>query len=111
MGLLNLYESKRRPIGQELIYDFVEGCDRRLTQIRVVLAVRGQTIKVTCTTMHKALDLVESVDRVPKDNTTGLLAIVSNAAEGHEAYPVEQCVATYRLQIAALMERLCFRKK
>lgn len=55
--------------------------------------------------------MVGWVDRIPKDNTTGLLAIVGNAAKGQEKYLVEHCIIAYRLRIAALMKQLCFPKK
>lgn len=55
--------------------------------------VQGQTTKVTRAIVHDALDLVGGVDRIPKDSATGMLAIVGNAAKGHEGFLVEQCVA------------------
>lgn len=89
----------------------MEGYNHALTQDKVYLTVLEEAREVTRAIMHKALNLVGGVHKIPKDNATGLLAIVGNAAKGHEGYPVVQCIATYRLPIAALMERLCFCKK
>lgn len=63
----------------------------------VVAAVHGQTIEVTWAIVHEALNLIGRVDSISKDNTTGLLAIVSTAAKGHEGYLVKHCVAAYLL--------------
>lgn len=92
VGLLSLDESECRPIREELVYDFVEGYDRTSTQAKFVSILRGESIAVTRGIVHEALDLVEEVDKIPKENATGLLAIVGNAAKGHEGYLVKQCM-------------------
>lgn len=55
MELLSLYESKRRLIQEELIYDFVEGYDCASTQAKLFLIVQGKSIKVTRAIVHEAL--------------------------------------------------------
>lgn len=80
-------------------------------RLKVVLIVQEKTIEVTRESVHEALNLVGGVDRIPKDNATRLLAIVGNAEKGHEGYLVEQCMATYRLRMAPLVEQIYFRKK
>lgn len=47
----------------------------------------GGSLEVTKAIVYKALDLVGTVDKIPKNNATRLLVIVGNAAKGHGEYP------------------------
>lgn len=112
VGFLALYGRERQSIWSKLIYDFVEGYNEAASSKDMVsLTLWRQHLRVTKELIHEALRFISTMDKLPKNKATGLLAIMGNAPKGHKGYSVKQCVAAYCPQLGALMEHLCLQKK
>lgn len=45
-----------------------------------------------------------TVDKIPRNSATKVLAIVGNGAKGYKGYSVEQCMGSYHPRITVLMD-------